>query len=119
MTANHPPQQKQRSTADTIATITMLVLAGIAGALTIMFSFFFAMATDACAGNRCDTSALDWAYVVTWGGVGVAAVIAIGGVITAAARKRVMWVWPTTALILIIVAVVIGSQLANSVAPHH
>ncbi|CQD08724.1 hypothetical protein BN1232_01573 [Mycobacterium lentiflavum] len=118
MTANHPPQQKQRSTADTIATISMFVVAAIAGALAITFSFFFVMATDSCAGNRCDTSALDWAYAVTWGGVGVAAVIAVGGVIVAAARKRAMWVWPTTALILIIVAGVIGSLLANSVAPH-
>jgi hypothetical protein len=113
------PQSNQRSKADTVATVAMFVLAAIAGALSVSFSFFFVMATDSCTANNCDTSALDWAYVVTWGGVGVAAIVAVVGIIVAARRKRVMWVWPTIALALIIVAVVIGSQLANSVVPHH
>lgn len=112
-------QTNQRSTADAVATVIMFVLASIAGALSVSFSFFFVMATDSCSGNNCDTSALDWAYLVTWGGVGLAAAIAVGGIIIAAARKRVMWVWPTIALVLIIVAVVVGAQLANSVVPHH
>jgi hypothetical protein len=112
-------QTNQRSTRDTVATVIMFVLASIAGVLSVSYSFFFVMATDSCTGHDCDTSALDWAYAVTWGGVGVAALIAIGGIIIAAARKRVMWVWPTIALVLIIVAVAVGSQLANSVVPHH
>ncbi len=111
-------QSNQRSTGDTIATVIMFVLAAIAGALSVSFSFFFVMATDSCSDN-CDTSGLGWAYAVTWGGVGVAAIIAVGGIIIAAARKRVMWVWPTIALVLIIVAVVIGALFANSVVPHH
>ncbi len=111
-------QSNQRSTGDTIAAVIMFVLAAIAGALSVSFSFFFVMATDSCSDN-CDTSGLDWAYAVRWGGVGVAAIIAVGGIIIAASRKRVMWVWPTIALVLITVAVVIGAQLANSVIPHH
>jgi L-asparagine transporter-like permease len=118
MTASQRPRAKQRSSGDTIATVIMFVIAAIAGALSLSFSFFFAMATDACSDN-CDTSALDWAYAVTWGGVGIAAVTAVGGIISASARKRVMWVWPTAALVLIIVAVVTGAELANSVVPHH
>ncbi|GBG36682.1 hypothetical protein [Mycobacterium montefiorense] len=114
-----PPQHKQRSTGDTIATVIMFVLAAIAGVLSISFSFFFVMATDPCSNNNCDTSALDWAYAVTWGGVGVAALIAVGGIIIAASRKRLMWVWPTIALVLILVAVMIGAQLADSVVPRH
>jgi hypothetical protein len=113
------PQSNQRSKADPVATVIMFVLATIAGVLSVSYSFFFVMATDSCTGNTCDTSALDWAYAVTWGGVGLAAIVAIGGTIVAAARKRVMWVWPTIAQGLIIVAVVIGALLANSVAPHH
>jgi hypothetical protein len=111
-------QSNRRSTGDTIATVIMFALAAIAGALSVSFSFFFVMATDSCSHN-CDTSGLDWAYAVTWGGVGVAAIIAVGGIIIAAARKRVMWVWPGVALMLIIVAVVTGALLANSVTPHH
>jgi hypothetical protein len=112
------PQSTQRSKTDTIATVIMFVLAAIAGVLSVSFSFFFVMATDPCSHN-CDTSALNWAYAVTWGGVAGAAIVAVGGIIFAAARKRVMWVWPTIALALIVVAVVIGAQLANSVVPHH
>ncbi|WAC90381.1 hypothetical protein [Mycobacterium sp. Aquia_213] len=112
------PQTIQRSKSDTIATVIMFVLAAIAGVVSVSFSFFFVMATDSCTGKNCDTSALDWAYAVTWGGVGIAAIVAVGGIIVAAARKRVMWVWPTIALVLIIVAVVIGALLANSVVPH-
>jgi hypothetical protein len=113
------PQSKQRSKGDTVATAIMFVLAATAGVLSVSFSFFFVMATDSCTGQHCDTSALDWAYAVTWGGVGVAAIVAVAGIAFAAARKRVMWVWPTIALALIIVAVVIGAQLADSVVPHH
>ncbi|WAJ46536.1 hypothetical protein OK015_08790 [Mycobacterium sp. Aquia_216] len=113
------PQTNQRSKADTVATIILFVLAAIAGVLSVSYSFFFVMATDSCTGKNCDTSALDWAYAVTWGGVGIAAIVAVGGIIIAAARKRIMWVWPTIALLLIIVAVAIGAQLANSVVPHH
>jgi hypothetical protein len=112
------PQSQQRSKTDTVATIILFVIAAIAGVLSVAYSFVFAMATDACSGHTCDTSALDWAYVVTWGGVGVAALVAIGGVVIAVARNRVMWVWPTAALVLIIIAVVIGAQLAASVTPH-
>jgi hypothetical protein len=112
-------QTNQRSKADTIGTIIMFVLAAITGVVSVSFSFFFVMATDSCSANNCDTSALDWAYAVTWGGVGIAAIVAVGGIAIAAARKRVMWIWPTIALVLIIVAVAIGSQLANSVVPHH
>jgi uncharacterized membrane protein len=118
MTASQRPEVKQRSTADTIATVITFVLAAIAGVLSVSFSFFFAMATDSCSDN-CDTSALDWAYLVTWGGVGLAAIIAVGGIIIAASRKRVMWVWPTAALVLIIIAVITGAMLADSVTPHH
>jgi uncharacterized membrane protein len=118
MTGSQHPQAQQRSSGDTIATVVMFVLAAIAGVLSVSYSFFFAMATDACSDN-CDTSALDWAYVVTWGGVGLAAVVAVAGIIIAASRKRVMWVWPTAALVLIIIAVISGALLADSVVPHH
>ena len=122
MTAQHPdfpPQQKQRSTADVIATVATLLLAVIAGVLSLSFSMFFAMAADPCGSNNCNTEAIGWAYLITWGGVGVAAIVAIGGTLFAALRRRLMWVWPTVALVLIIVATGIGTLLAGSVTPHH
>jgi uncharacterized BrkB/YihY/UPF0761 family membrane protein len=122
MTAQHPPlapQQKQRSTSDVIATIATGLLAVIAGFLSLSFSIFFPMAADPCGSNNCNTDAIGWGYLVTWVGVGVAAILAIGGTVLAALRRRLMWVWPTAALVLIIVATVIGSLLAGSVTPHH
>jgi hypothetical protein len=122
MTAQHPhdpPQQEQRSTADVIATIAILLLAVIAGFLSVSFSMFFPMATDPCGTNNCNTDAIGWAYLVTWSGVGVAAIVAIGGTVFAALRQRLMWVWPTVALVLIVATGVIGTLLAGSVTPHH
>jgi hypothetical protein len=122
MTASHPETDttaRQRSTADVIATCVTLVLAAAAGALSFSFSPFFVMATDSCGNDNCDTAAVSWAYVVTWGGLGLAVVVAIGGTLFAAVRQRRMWVWPTAALALIVVTFIIGSLLAGSVTPHH
>ena len=95
----------------------MFVFACVAGLFSLWYSLFFAMATDSC-GENCNTTALDWAYVVTWGGIATAAIVAILGTIVAAARGRLMWIWPTLALVLIVVAIVTGVLLANSVIPH-
>jgi uncharacterized membrane protein len=122
MTTQHPhgsPQQQQRSTADVIATGVALVLAVIAGVLAVSSSVFYPMAADPCGSDNCNTQAISVAYVVTWGGVAVAAIVAIGGTLFAALRRRVMWVWPTAALVLIVVTVVTGVLLAGSVTPHH
>ena len=121
MTAPHTEPgtaQRQRPTTDIIATIVAFVLAAAAGALSFSISPLFVMATDPCSNNNCDTATLNWAYVVTWGGLGVAAVVAIGGAVFAAVRQRVMWVWPTVALALIVVTFIIGTLLAGSVTPH-
>jgi hypothetical protein len=109
---------KRRSTADVVATVVILVLAAVTASLSLVFSLFFGMATDAC-GDNCDTAPLDWVYPVTWGGIAIGAIVAIAGVVIAAARGRIMWVWPTIALVLIVVTFVIGAALANSVNPHH
>lgn len=109
---------RQRSTADFIATIVAFVLAVAAGVLSLSFSPLFVMATDPCSNNNCDTTALTWAYVVAWGGLGVAAIVAIGGALFAGLRQRTMWVWPAAGLALIVVTFIIGTLLAGSVTPH-
>lgn len=120
MTApQYPPDApKQRSKADVVATVVILVLAAVTASLSLVFSLFFGMATDAC-GDNCNLAPLDWVYPVTWGGIAIAAIVAIGGVVIAAGRGRVMWVWPTIAVVLIVVTFGIGAELANSVHPHH
>lgn len=115
-----PPQPPRRrhSSADVIVTVIMCTLAAGAAALGLMYSLFFAMATDACS-TQCNEAALGWAYLVTWGGIAAAALLAFAGVIIAASRGRTLWIWPTSALVLIAVATTSGALLADSVIPGH
>jgi hypothetical protein len=111
----HPP--RQRSLIDIIITSVMSAFAVLAASGTLWYSLFFAMATDSCA-TQCNDAVLGSAYLVTWGGVATAAVAAVAGIVIAAKRGWVMWVWPTAASVMIVAALVIGVYLANSVIHH-
>lgn len=95
----------------------MSVLAVLAGLVSAFFSPFFVMATDACGHDDCRDSLVTWAYAVTWGGLGLAALVGVVGMVVSARRKTTMWIWPALALVLVIVTFVIGAQLASSAAP--
>ena len=56
---------------------------------------------------------------MTWGGVAVAVLIGVSGVIVAAVRGWLMWIWPALALLLILVALGIGVHLADTVMHHN
>ena len=111
-------QQRRHSVVDITLTWILSVIAGLAAFGTIGFSFFFVMATDSC-NEHCAYDALNAAYIVTWGGVGAAVVLAVAGVIVAAVRGWLMWIWPALALLLILVALGIGVHLANAVMHHN
>ena len=110
-------QPRRHSVVDITLTSILSVVAGLAALGTVCFSFFFVMATDSC-NEHCDTAALNAAYLVTWGGVGLAVVIGASGVIVAAVRGWLMWIWPMLALALIVVALGIGVHLADAVMHH-
>ncbi len=82
------------------------------------FSFFFVMATDSCGSRHCDYDALGAAYLVTWGGIGLAILVGAVGIIVAAIRKLTMWYWPAASLLIIIASTGAGLSLANSVMHH-
>ncbi len=103
----------RHSTTDIVVTVIVFAVAALAGLGLIWGSFFFALAADSCQ-SPCDGSPITWAYLVTWGGTAIAAVIAVVGVTIAAARGRLMWLWPTLALGLIVVAGGAGVLLVNS-----
>ena len=111
-------QPRRHSVVDITLTSILSVLAGLAALGTVGFSFFFVMATDSC-NEHCDTGTLNAAYLVTWGGVGVAILIAVSGVIVAAVRGWLMWIWPALALLLILLALGIGVHLADTVMHHN
>jgi len=111
-------QPRRHSVVDITLTSILSVVAALAAMGTVGFSFFFVMAADSCD-QRCSYDALNAAYAVTWGGVGVAVLIGASGVIVAAVRGWLMWIWPTLALVLILVALGIGVHLADTVMHHN
>jgi hypothetical protein len=113
-----PPPPQRHSVVDITLTVVLGALAGLAALGAVSFSFFFVMATDSCGSHSCDYDALGAAYVVTWGGIGLAVVIGAVGIIVAAVRNHLMWIWPAVSLALIIVSTGIGLALANSVMHH-
>jgi hypothetical protein len=111
-----PPVPPRRHTVlDITLTVILAALAGLGALGAVSFSFFFVMATDSCGSHSCDYDKLGAAYVVTWGGIGVAILIGAVGIIVAAVRSRLMWVWPAISLLLIAASTGIGVSLANSV----
>jgi hypothetical protein len=109
------PRPHGRSPVDRVVTVLLCALAALAALGSVLASFFFVMATDSCGTDNCDFSKITWAYVVTWGGIGLAVVIAVVGVIAAARRRTVMWVWPALAFFVVIVALAGGAALAVDV----
>ena len=114
-----PPEapQPHRSPADRLAAIVLTVLVVLAGLVSLFVAPFFAMTPTVCGPGECRGSTVVWASVVSWAGVCLAAVLAVAGMVSAARRKTVMWVWPALALALVVVTFVIGAQVASSVAP--
>jgi hypothetical protein len=116
----HPsgrPPVRRHSTADIVFTAVMCVLTAVAALGSVWFSLSFVMATDSCFADKCDTSRLMWAYLVTWGGAGAAVLLAVVGTVIAANRATRMWVWPTLGLFLVIAALAGGAQVAASLIP--
>ena len=109
------PAARRRSPVDRVVTVVMCVVAAVAAGCSVVFSFFFVMATDSCGSDNCDLSKITWAYALTWGGVGVALAISVTGLIMAARRGTAMWVWPVMALVLVIATFAGGAALAMSV----
>ena len=111
----YPPPAPRHSVLDITLTVILAALAGFGALGAVSFSFFFVMATDSCGSHPCNYDRLGTAYVVTWGGIGVAILVGAVGIIVAAVRHRLMWIWPAVSLLLIVVSTGIGMSLADSV----
>lgn len=109
--------EHRRTAGDTIATVVLAVLAVLAAIAAVLISPFFVMATDACGPDNCDMSELTMAYVMTWGGVALAALLGVIGTVRAARRHTTLWHWPAAALALVIAGFAIGALFAMSVTP--
>ncbi|MGO9507487.1 MAG: hypothetical protein ACLPXZ_09125 [Mycobacterium sp.] len=102
--AFRPAQAPKRTRPiDIIVTLVISAFAVVAA----FRSFWFLLGRTSDKG----VPGLGWAYLVTCGGIAVAALIAVVGVLVAATRGRVMWIWPTVALGLIVVAAAGGLEI--------
>lgn len=107
---------KPRSTSDTVATILLWIALVVVGGVGGFFSLFAVMATDRCGGSDdpCNYTTINAAFMVAWGGLALAAAVALGGTIWAASKKTTMFVWPLIGLVLVVVALVLGTALLNA-----
>ena len=109
-------EPRRRWPVDRVVTAVLSVVAALAAFGSVWLSFIFVMANDSCFPNECETSTvIMWAHLVTWGGVALAVVIAVVGLIVAIRRGTVMWVWPALALVVVTAALAGGAELAGSV----
>jgi hypothetical protein len=116
----YPPVPPRRHSAvDITLTVILSTLTTISALGAVSFSFFFVMATDSCGPRQCNFDVLGAAYLVTWGGIGLAILGGATGIIVAALRKWTMWFWPAASLLLIVVSTGVGLSLANSVMQHN
>lgn len=111
-----PPQHADRPAWDRAAAVLLSALAAFAALGSFAFSWFFVMATDSCGPDNCHESRLWMAYALTWGGIAVAIIAAIVGMVRAAQRGTMLWIWPALAVVLIGLTWAGGASLATSVA---
>lgn len=111
-----PVPQPRRSVIDGVAAAVFTALAALAALSSVGFSLFFVMATDSCDPDTCKGSRLAFAYIVTWGGVVGAAVLAVVGMVAAERHGKVLWIWPALALVVVAATFAGGVALATSVA---
>jgi hypothetical protein len=73
------------------------------------------MGTDSCSVTDagCNTDALFYAVVATWGGVALAVVGATVGTIVSGLRHRSTWLWPLIGLAVVLVSFVGGLVLVG------
>ena len=100
-----------------VATVILFALLAVVAFLALLWSVFFAMASDWCqaAGGPCDTDWLAYANIVAGGGVGLALVGATVGTVVDSRRHRSTWVWPLMGTVVIVLTFLAGVALAGQI----
>ena len=112
----YPLQRKPFSTADLVLTPLFGIGLLLACAAGFVYSGFAAMATDGCGGTpeRCDYGLINTAYVVAWGGIAAALLVAVVGIVIAAVRRGTMFIWPLVGGVIFVAGMVGGGFLLNA-----
>ncbi|MGB3605071.1 MAG: hypothetical protein WBA38_16165 [Gordonia sp. (in: high G+C Gram-positive bacteria)] len=117
-----PPGRSPRSSTTVVIDVVIGTLAWLGllgfGSLAVFYSFFFAMATDACfTGSDCREDLVGPAMMSIWVAVGLAWLTALIGTIVSTVRRRMFFYWPLIGLVITFIGVVIGMQIIEKVNP--
>lgn len=109
------PPRPSRPVWDIVVTVVLGVLLLGACALGALYSMFAVMATAVCSGtDRCNFDLVNTAYLVAWGGIGVALLVALVGGCIAAARRRIVVGWPMLGWVIFLTTYIAGGFLLNA-----
>ena len=111
----HP--EKPSSTADTVATTLLWIALAVVGGVGGFFSLFAVMATDRCSSgpdDPCNYTTINAAFAVAWGGLALAAVVALAGTDWAVSKRTTKFFWPLIGLVLVVLALGVGAVLLNA-----
>ncbi|QKT07816.1 hypothetical protein HUN08_11920 [Gordonia sp. X0973] len=112
------PKTSGARIADIVVTVLAFAALGIGCAFTLFFSLFFAMATDPCgSGTGCRENLVGWGMLAVWVGAGMGIIVAIGGTIFGAVRRKVMFCWPLIGIALAAAGFFLGLYLVDQVVP--
>jgi hypothetical protein len=111
-----PPPRKPFSTTDLVLTPLLGVGLLLGCAASFVYSGFAVMATDGCGGtpNRCDFGLINAAYVVAWGAIALAMLVAFVGIVASAVRRKTMFIWPLIGLVMLVAGMVAGGFLLSA-----
>ncbi|MCF8608314.1 hypothetical protein L5I01_33670 [Gordonia sp. HY442] len=114
-----PPVRRTRNRAvDTVLGAIAWVVLLVVGAGSVFFSLLFGMATDSCSSESSCGEDLVWAGMLTvWVGTVVAVVVAAIGSAVCLTAKRYSFYWPIVGLLITIVCLLVGLELANAAGP--
>ncbi|WP_133057775.1 hypothetical protein [Mycolicibacterium confluentis] len=112
-----PPAPRPADTGrvlDIILTVLFLgVLLAGSGFIGLLTLYGFSMSTDSCYGDRCREEFVMPALLVEWGSIALGVLVAFGGVIYGAVRRRLMLVWPLVGIGLVLVGTAIAFALID------
>ncbi|MEE2057954.1 hypothetical protein [Rhodococcus artemisiae] len=106
-------QRSTRRTIDAVVTALFIIVTIVFAAVAFFVSLLFPMGMDSCGPDGCQEGYLTAASAVTWGGIAVAVAGTVVGVVTAARRRVMMWVWPLLGATTIAVVLIVGLNLAE------
>jgi hypothetical protein len=99
------------TTLDLVLTHVLSVLLLLLCAAAFVVSMFAAMGTDSCSSQSCSVALIGLAYAVAWGGIGASILVAAVGILVSAIKRRTMFGWPVTGLVMLTVTMAVGGLL--------